>query len=240
MAKYRLELEDYDVDAITAFARLAGNMPRAVRNQLKKAVNDYGTIIRFNLTDNISASIRKLGNDWRELDSIFSKLQRALGVCEYTIRRAHEVNLDFKNRRMFPALKNLTPTQCLVRAAKKEFKKISEDVSWKDWYFGQYEESVDILENLFETLEYTHQRHFRLLREGREERARKALETQLESRLRARLKDELKAELKEELKIELRVEIIDELVDDAKVELDRQIQEGLESWTDGAGAESTR
>lgn len=37
----------------------------------------------------------------------------------------------------------------------------------------------------------------------------------------------------------MRVEIIDELIDDAKVELDRQIQEGLESWSNGAGAEST-
>lgn len=243
VAKYRLELEDYDVGAITTFARLAGNMPRAVRNQLKKAVNDYGTIIRFNLTANISASIRKLGNDWRELDSIFSKLRRALGVSEHTIRRAHEVNLNFKNRRMSPALKKVTPTQYLVRAAEKEFKKISEDVSRNYWRFGQNGRSVNVLENLFETLEYTHQRHVRLMRENREERARKALETQLESRLRARLREELKAELKEELKeelkIELRKEIIDELTDDAKVELDRQIQEGLESWTNEAGAEST-
>ena len=242
VAKYRLELEDFDVDAIATFARLAGNMPRTVRNQLKKTVNGYGTIIRFNLTDNIFASIRKLGNDWRELDSIFSKLHRALGVSgytRYTIRRGHEVNLNFKNRKMSSALKKVTPTQVLVRAAKKEFKKISDDVSRNYWRFGQHRESVNILENLFETLECAHRRHSRLLREDREERASKALETQLESRLRARLRDELKEELKEELKVELRAETIDELIDDAKVELDRQIQEGLESWSNGAGAQST-
>lgn len=141
---------------------------------------------------------------------------------------------------MSSALKKVTPTQFFVRAAKKEFKKISEDISRNyHWRFGQNQGSVSILENLFETLECAHQRHFRPLRQDREERASKALETQLESRLRARLRDELKEELKEELKVELRAEIIDELIDDAKVELDRQIQEGLESWSNGAGAEST-
>jgi hypothetical protein len=242
-ARYHLELEDYDVDAIGTFAKFAGSIPRAVRDQLKQKIGSCGmarNIIRFNLTKNVLASIHKLEKNWRELDSIFSKLQRAFDVKDYEARLTHEVNLNLnsKDRAMSPAMKKIAPTQNLLRGVKKDFKRISKNVrEGYCWRYGEDLESVEVFEMIFSELEYTQDDYFRCQRWAREERGRKASEEHLESNLKARLRDELKEELKTELKEELKAEIMDELKDETEAELERQIQEGLEGWSKGSIAE---
>jgi hypothetical protein len=225
LTRYRLELEDFDVERISEFARTIRFMPGIIKAQLKQTVDRDDSIFRFNLSNRVCSSVRKLKRRWRGLDSIFSNLQRDLDVTEYSMRRSYEVNLNFRDQTMSSARKKFTPTQDQVASAKREFKKFSEDISQSFLDYGTEWLSACVLELLYRELNNKHNKHFRPLREAREERANTFLKNRLAS--------ELKANLREELKVELRAEIMNELKEEAGAELERQIQEGLEGWSTG-------
>jgi len=219
VAQYCLELEDFDVERINVFAEVVRSMPKTIQGRLKETVDGSGSIIRFNLTYRILSSIDKLKRRWRNLDSTFSRLRRALNSDTYYTYRSHEINLNFKHRTMSSAQKKLAPAQSLVAAAKSELRRLCGDADrdmirdslghQKDW------PSAYKLETIFENLNKSHNNHFRPMREAREQKASEALTQRLESEIKARLREELKAEL--------RAEIMNELKDEAEAELERQI-----------------
>lgn len=237
VAQYRLELENFDVDRVEDFARLARSMPQVVRDRMREAGNSLDwrqTIIRFNLTDQILPSIRNFEKKGRlDLVSTFEKLQYGLGMDnKYRAFHSHEINLNFKTRNMSPAQKRITPTHELVTRAREEMKeicdKLFESLENRNRYtpsFLKDEVNSDFARYIYRKLDETHKDYFNGLRRAREKRAIKALEERLESKLKARLRDELKAEL--------RVEIMNELKGEAEAELERQILEGFESWSTG-------
>jgi hypothetical protein len=138
VTQYRLELENFDVDRIKAFAKVIRHMPKVVQAQVKENIDGFGLIIRSNLTDNIFRSLRELRNSWRDLDVIFPKLRRALGIDSNCRTIAfHEVNLNFKNQTMSSAQKKKALTQREVAWAKKKFKGITEDASQNFWRDGE-------------------------------------------------------------------------------------------------------
>lgn len=233
VARYRLELENFDVDRITTFSKVIRYTPKIIRSKLKEDVNEFDSIIRFNLTHRVVSSIRKLRKSWRDLYRILSRLQRDLDVESIgRLCSAHEVNFNFKQRTMSPAQKKFTPTQGQVASAKRDLKKIWEDIVedfCENWHFivdstKQYRR-MEPIRLIHQKLESTHKDYFKPLKEARAERASKALE----NKMRAQLRDELKAEL--------RAEILSELKEETQMELASQIQEGLEGWSNVSSAE---
>jgi hypothetical protein len=217
VARYHLELEDFDVGRIKTFAKIAKYTPKIIRRKLKKTLDSFRPFIRFNLTTHVSSSIRNLARNWRDLGSPFSKLQRALDIDNPYKMYAPEVNLNFRTRSMSPAQKKLAPTQNLMTSAKSEFKKLCDGIH--PHHMSGPEDtrrSAVLFERLYNQLNNAHSAHFRLLKEAREDRAKDAL--------KERLRSELKAELRDELKEELRAEIMNEMNAEAEAELDGQMQ----------------
>ena len=233
LARYRLELQDFDVDCIITLFRVIRHMPKIIRSKLKDDVNNFDSIIRFNLSHRVVASTSKLGKRWRDLSWMFSALQSALGVeSAERLYGSLEVNLNFKQRNMPPTQKESTPSQDQVARAKRDLKKIwkdiNEDFRRNRWITDDGDDSDDSMEHelrmnplqkILQKLESTHKDYFKALEEARAERASKALE----NKMRAQLRDELKAEL--------RAEIPSELKEETQMELASQIQEGLEDWS---------
>ena len=212
VARYRLELQNFDVVRIKTFSKVIRYTPNIIRSKLKEAVDDLDSIIRFNLTCRVAASIHKLGVNWCDLDSIFSRLQLALNVESiYTLLRSHEVNLNFKERTMSPAEKKIRPTQAQVATAKSDLKRMWKNID--DDYYANWASTtarrdqrrrMAPIQNIYLGLEYTHNNYFRPLRKARAERASNALENRLKVKLRDELKAELRAEIMDELKARLR------------------------------------
>ena len=242
VTRYRLELENFDVDRITTFSKVIRYSPKIIRRKLKEDVNDFNSIIRFNLTHRVVASIRNLGKSWRGLRRIFSRLQRVLGVESINrLCSCHEVNFNFRQRTMSPAQNEFTPSQDQVARAKRDLKKIWKDINEEFRRNGSMTDDSDIsgdnddnmeqerrmvpVQKILQKLESTHKDYFKPLKEARAERASKALE----NKMRAQLRDELKAEL--------RAEILSELKEETQMELASQIQEGLEGWSNVPSAE---
>ena len=244
VTRYRLELENFDVDRITTFSKVIRYSPKIIRRKLKEDVNDFNSIIRFNLTHRVVASICNLGKSWRDLGWIFSRLQRVLGVENINrLCSSHEVNLNFRQRTMSPAQKEFTPSQDQVARAKRDLKKIWKDINEEfcrhRWIADDSDisddsdDSDDSMEQerrmlpvrkILQKLESTHKDFFKPLKEARAERASKALE------------NKMRAQLREELKAELRAEILSELKEETQMELASQIQEGLEGWSNLSSA----
>lgn len=219
VARYRLELENFEVRRTYDFAKLIGCMPKAIRGQLKQNVNRYIPIIRFNLTNHISPSIREVHRKWRNLDTIFSTLQLALDIKianPYIIFDAYEVNLNYGTPAMSLVQNNLAPAQDVVASAKSHFKKMYDEIYPNGWSgIEDVQGSLAVFGGLFAALDSAHKRHLRLLKEAREKRASKAVEEEL----RERYKDVLKAELRDGLKEELGAEIMNEMNAEAEIEL---------------------
>jgi hypothetical protein len=212
VARYRLELEDFDVHRIETFAKLIGLMPKVIQTHLRDNVAEFRPIIRYNLTPSVFSSIFKLERGWRDLSSPFTQLQRALNIDNYSIYASQEVNLNFKTQGMSPAQKKLAPTHNLMANAKRKLKKMSDEIHSHQWTgIDEIQRSATLFEKLCNQLNKAHYEYSRLLREAREDRAKKTLKEQLEVEMRVRLRDELKAELRDELKEELRAEIMNEL-----------------------------
>ncbi|GAB7335573.1 hypothetical protein MBLNU13_g07907t1 [Cladosporium sp. NU13] len=106
----------------------------AFRGRLKQGfARDY-PIIRFNLTNNIFFSVRKLEKRWHDQNDTFTKVQYGIDVDKkYIMFDSYELNLNFKTRTMTSAQKRITPTQELLTSAMKELKKISGEVLEKFW-----------------------------------------------------------------------------------------------------------
>ncbi|GAB7335572.1 hypothetical protein MBLNU13_g07908t1 [Cladosporium sp. NU13] len=109
-------------------------LPTTFRGRLKQGfARDY-PIIRFNLTNNIFFSVRKLEKRWHDQNDTFTKVQYGIDVDKkYIMFDSYELNLNFKTRTMTSAQKRITPTQELLTSAMKELKKISGEVLEKFW-----------------------------------------------------------------------------------------------------------
>lgn len=230
VARYRLELENFDLDRIKDFNKLSRDMPRVIHDRMREAVCSDHAVIRFNLSKFVLFSVNQLNEEWATLDRTFSSLRHFLNISDEYLDRCIEVNLNLQTPAMTPAQRNMAPTDDLATKAKRKlrsiYKYLDDDLGVRGHLRDTWTEDGQCMCHfrlLSRELDYKHSRHFKPLKEAREKGARKALKERLRKKLKVRLREELKAEL--------RAEIMNEQKEEAAIELERQILEGLEGWS---------